>query len=80
MTLSRRTKILIVGAGLAGTGMVAGAGAALADAGEDPRPVHTRFQIVEHKAAQTDAPDHRDCPGKNGTGAESGTAAAEGTQ
>ncbi|XRQ14002.1 hypothetical protein ACN3XK_24890 [Actinomadura welshii] len=73
MTLSRRTKMLLVAAGLAGAGTVAGAGAALADTG--PGPAQTRLQIVE--AAQTDAPGH-DCP--DGAGGRGGNGAAEGTQ
>ncbi|TDC92529.1 hypothetical protein [Actinomadura sp. 7K507] len=75
MALSRRTKIFIAAAGLAGAGTVAGGGAALAHTG--PEPVQTRLQIVDHKVSHADAPG-RDCPDKQGE--QDGRGAAEGTQ
>lgn len=74
MTLSRRAKMFMAAAGLAGAGTVAAAGTALADAGPGPGPVQTRLQIVDYEVAQGD-PQNRDCPAKGG-----GSAATEGTQ
>ncbi|TDE33487.1 hypothetical protein [Actinomadura sp. 6K520] len=71
MALGRRTKMLMVAAGLAGAGTVAGAGAALA-AGPEPGPVHTRLQIVEHKVTHAGTPG-RDCADKGGAAVAEGT-------
>ncbi|TDC48631.1 hypothetical protein E1281_24475 [Actinomadura sp. KC345] len=78
MALSRRTKIFIAAAGLAGAGTVAGGGAALAHTG--PEPVQTRLQIVDHKASHAGAPG-RDCPGgKDGQNGQNEQGVAEGTR
>ncbi|MFI0479040.1 hypothetical protein [Actinomadura sp. 9N215] len=72
MALSRRTRIVVLAAGLAGAGTLITGGAALADSG--PGPGRTHLQIVEYQHATADTPG-RDCPGHEG-----GRAPAEGVQ
>ncbi|TDD33405.1 hypothetical protein E1287_19655 [Actinomadura sp. KC06] len=73
MALSRRTRIVVVVAGLAGAATVAAGGAALADSG--PEPVRTQLQIVDYQPAKAGTPG-KDCPERDG-GASGGGAPAE---
>ncbi|MEO3825108.1 hypothetical protein [Actinomadura sp. B10D3] len=71
MALRRRTKLLVMAAGLAGAGTVAAGGAAMADPG--PEPVRTRFQIVEYQAHGTAGAPGTDCPDKTTRSVAEGT-------